>query len=705
MKGDYKLIDKNNSMYTAWLNHKEVRNSNLKEYLKNIYVASKLTDIIKSSLVELEEGLNNDSYEDIIQNIYLKENDIKANKYIKLEIEENKFLRKNGYEIKRNFINENKSCISIVGFDENGVLYGVFHLLRLLQENKEITEEPIIENPENELRFINQWDNIDGTVERGFAGSSIFFESVRNNNKINEIMKVIGIPASSELIREAFNDDYRIAEDLNRIKDYARLLASIGINGIVVNNTNVHKEETYFIDKKLDMIKIINDIMSKYGIKVYLSINFAAPITLNELNTADPLDNDVIKWWENKARFIYDNIPNLGGFMVKADSEGRPGPFTYGRNHSDGANMLARAIKPYGGILIWRCFVYNCKQDWRDYSTDRAKAAYECFNPLDGKFINNVYLQIKNGPMDFQVREPISPLFGAMDNTNKILELQITQEYTGQQKDVCFLVPWWKEILEFNTYSNNIDSKVKDRIKGVAAISNIGSDLNWTGNFLAQANLYGYGRLIWNSNISIEQIVDEWIALTFGKGERVKNNIKFILLNSWKAYEGYTSPLGIGWMVSPGHHYGPDIDGYEYSQWGTYNRADCIGIGIDRSIRSGTRYVEQYNSPLKEIYENIESCPDELLLFFHKVKYTYLLKNGKTVIQHIYDSHFEGYDLVEEFISKLDEIKDYIDNDIYSHLISKFKEQKENAKEWRDRVNTYFYRMSGINDNKNRKIY
>lgn len=700
------MIDKSNDMYLAWLNYRRITTSRYKEYLKNIVLVSdSKNNIIESSLLELEKALKEIYSEETNQNVYEDESYIQANNYIKLEIKKNNSLKKNGYEIKEDFFEENKSVISISANDENGILYGVFHLLRLMGENIEVSKDPIIENPENELRLINQWDNIDGTVERGFAGSSIFFESVRNKDKIKDIMRVIGIPASSDLIREAFNDEYRVSEDLDRINDYARLLASIGINGVVINNTNVHKEETYFIDNRISMVKVINDIMSKWGIKVYLSINFAAPITLGELDTADPLDTKVIKWWEERVKFIYNNIPNLGGFMVKADSEERPGPFTYGRNHADGANMLANALKPYGGILIWRCFVYNCKQDWRDYSTDRAKAAFDCFNPLDGEFLDNVFLQIKNGPMDFQVREPISPLFGAMDQTNKILELQITQEYTGQQKDICFLIPWWKEILDFKTYDNSEESAVKKRVKGVAGISNAGSDLNWTGNFLAQANIYGYGRLIWNSKITSEEICEEWIKLTFGNDEVVFENIKFILLNSWKAYENYTAPLGIGWMVSPGHHYGPDIDGYEYSPWGTYNRADCYGIGIDRTIKSGTRYIEQYKLPLKEIYEDIESCPDELLLFFHNVKYNHKLKNGNTVIQHIYDSHFEGYNLVENFKEKLDYIKYIINDDIYNHLKERLNEQLINAREWRDRVNTYFYRMSRIKDEKNRKIY
>ncbi len=700
------MENQNSSMYLCWLSYKNIKNSIYKEYLKNILLKARSSAIIQSALKELNRALKEAYEEEINIKIYEDKIDKKVNKYINIEIREDEDIIENGYKIIKVNLEKDISSINIISSDESGILYGVFHLIRLMDQNNKISESiEIIENPENKLRLINQWDNIDGTIERGFSGSSIFFESVRNKNKMKDIMKVIGIPASSDLIREAFCDEYRLCEDLNRIYDYARILASIGINGIVINNTNVHKEETYFIDNRIDMIKIINDIMSEWGIRVYLSINFAAPITLKELNTADPLDNDVIKWWKDRVKFVYEQIPNLGGFMVKADSEGRPGPFSYGRNHADGANMLANALKSYGGILIWRCFVYNCKQDWRDYSTDRAKAAFDCFNPLDGYFLDNVYLQIKNGPMDFQVREPISPLFGSMDNTNKILELQITQEYTGQQRDVCFLVPWWKEILDFKTYANKKDSMVKERINGIAAISNIGNDLNWTGNFLAQANLYGYGRLIWNSKLTSDEIVDEWIKLTMGFDKTVLNNIKFILLNSWKAYENYTSPLGIGWMVSPGHHYGPDIDGYEYSPWGTYNRANLKGIGIDRTIRHGTKYIDQYNVPLKDMYEDLEKCPDEILLFFHHVPYSYKLKSGKTVIQHIYDSHFEGFEFVELFIKKLYELEGLINKEIYNHLKDKLNDQLENAREWRDRVNTYFYRISGIKDNKNRKIY
>lgn len=690
-----------NPMYLAWLGYKEIEKSDDKLYLENIVLDLDIDKIIESALDEIKKALNIAYKGTKYINVYEAKEDI--NMYIKLTKNNEIDLKENGYKIIRKHTEDDKRSIEIIAKDSNGILYGVFKLLALINNNEEFNQ--IVENPKNKLRIINHWDNIDGTIERGYSGSSIFFESIRNKDIMKDIMKIIGIPASNEIVRKAFNDEYRVCEDLNRINDYARLLSSIGINSIVLNNTNVHKEETEFIDKRIDMIKIINNIMNKWGIKVYLSINFASPITLNELKTADPLDEDVINWWNNKVKFVYKNIPNLGGFMVKADSEGREGPFTYGRNHADGANMLGKALKPYDGILIWRCFVYNCKQDWRDSNTDRAKAAFDCFNSLDGEFIDNVYLQIKNGPMDFQVREPISPLFGTMENTNKIIEFQITQEYTGQQIDACFLVPWWKEILDFKTYANNEDSKVKDRVKGIAGISNIGNDINWTGNFLAQANIYGYGRLIWNTDISSEEIVDSWIKLTFGSNKKIIENIKFILLNSWRAYENYTAPLGVGWMVTPGTHYGCDVNGYEYSPWGTYHKANYNDVGIDRTIKSGSKYIAQYNSPLKETYESINTCPEELLLFFHKVDYLYKLKSGKTVIQHIYDAHFDGYEMVNEFIEKLEEIKEIIDNDIYINLKLRFKEQLSNSNEWKDKINSYFYRISGIKDKNNRNIY
>lgn len=589
-------------------------------------------------------------------------------------------LTEEGFEIKRK-----GHSLYIAGSTDKGILYGVFHLLRGMQQQKSIQEIEGIQNPVNELRMINQWDNIDGSIERGYAGGSIFYE----NNQFTK--------------------------NLGRISDYARLLASIGINGVSINNVNVHKIETEMISSVLlpDVAKVA-DIFRQYGIQLFLSINFASPIALGDMDTADPLDERVKAWWKEKAKEIYRYIPDFGGFIVKADSEHRPGPFTYGRNHADGANMLAEAVGPFNGLVIWRCFVYNCMQDWRDRKTDRARAAYDHFQPLDGQFLDNVILQIKNGPMDFQVREPVMPLFGAMTKTNQMIEFQVTQEYTGQQKHLCYLVPQWKEILDFDTYAKGQGSVVKRVIdgsmyrykhSGITAVSNIGNDVNWTGHTLAQANFYGYGRLTWNPDLSSEEITKEWITQTFGPDEKVGSTIAGMLHNSWPIYESYTAPLGVGWMVNPHHHYGPNVDGYEYSVWGTYHFADCKGIGVDRTIETGTGYTEQYFQENREYYNSLETCPDNLLLFFHHVPYTHRLKSGETVIQHIYNTHFNGAERAAKLKETWQSIKEQIDPDRFQSVLERLEEQSEHAEEWRDIINTYFYRKSGIEDEHKRTIY
>ncbi len=491
-------------------------------------------------------------------------------------------------------------------------------------------------------------------------------------------------------------------------------MASIGINAITINNVNVHAVETRLItDEYLDKVKEINDIFNSYGIKLYLSINFAASVELGATDNCDPLCEDVIRWWEETTRHLYEVIPSFGGYLVKADSEGRPGPFTYGRTHADGANMLARVIKPYGGIVVWRCFVYNCRQDWRDRKTDRARAGYDNFAYLDGEFEDNVVLQIKNGPMDFQVREPVSPLFGALKKTNMFIEFQIAQEYTGQQIDICYLVPMWKEILDFHTYASdtatvkNVVSgrEYGNRICGIAGVTNTGNDANWTGHDFAAANLYGFAMLCWNPSLSAEEIGTEWAKCTFGKDKEVYGRVYDIISNSWLTYEKYTSPLGIGWMVNPHTHYGPFVDGYEYDKWGTYNRADRDGIGQDRTKKLGTGYTLQYNEPLRSMYENVETTPEELLLFFHYIRYDYVLSTGKTLIQHIYDTHFEGVHEVEDMIAAWDELRGIVDDTVYERVRKRMQRQLDNAIEWRDRVNTYFYRMSGVSDIHGRTIY
>ncbi|KJD47451.1 alpha-glucuronidase family glycosyl hydrolase [Paenibacillus terrae] len=725
--------------YDAWLHYPRSSHAENRPAWCNVIVVTGGDEVLQTAANELQRGLTsmfgqqpkiNDVPVDVpfIALGTFKDHPLVAERF---SAEEQADVNAEGYRIRgTEMINPAQSAsydaikgpyVTVAGQTAPGVLYGVFHLLRWLQgrldgelplqatsKSSESSDGPfldVLSNPVNPIRMINHWDNMDGSVERGYAGASIFYE----NNALTK--------------------------NMDRLRDYARLLASVGIQSLSINNVNVHQVETELItDKYLSDVARLAAIFRAYGIQIYLSINYASPMQLGGLTTADPLDPGVAEWWRAKAREVYAAVPDLGGFVVKADSENRPGPFSYGRHHADGANMLADALQPYGGRIIWRCFVYDCKQDWRDRKTDRARAAFDYFKPLDGLFRDNVILQIKNGPMDFQVREPVSPLFGALQATQVLLEFQITQEYTGQQRHLCYLVPQWKEVLDFDTYTQGKGSTIKRIVSGslgsngspaspsstkytnygIAAVTNIGADTNWTGHLLAQSNLYGYGRLAWDPELSADEIADEWVRLTFG-GYRNRSHtgnskhlvpaIKKMLLDSWNIYESYTAPLGVGWMVSPDHHYGPDVDGYEYSMWGTYHFADCRGIGVDRTTTTGTGYVGQYCSPQADIYESTETCPDELLLFFHHVPYTHVLHSGQTVIQHIYDTHFEGAERAANLRDTWVSLRDHLDEAIYAQVLERLEHQTEHAQEWRDRINTYFYRKSGIADQKNRPIY
>jgi alpha-glucuronidase len=695
IKSGNKNVEYNSVGYNCWLGYYKLKNKQLiKEYSKfstNI-VSMQNSEILKNALTELKAGIKGI----VGVNPIVSKNPVKSS-YILLgtfrdcpavdsfvEADERGKVGEEGFLIKA-IKNGSNDIIVICGTSDKGVLYGIFSLLRLMQTETEFINISRLENPANQLRLINQWDNMDGSIERGYAGSSIFY----HNNKITK--------------------------KLNRIRDYARLLSSVGINGIVINDVNVRKFETKLItDKYLLEVAKLAEVFRNYGIKTYLSINFASPIKLGNLETADPLDTQVREWWRIKVKEIYSYISDFGGILVKADSEFEPGPFAYGRSHADGANMLAEALEPYGGIVIWRCFVYNCLQDWRDYTLDRAKSAYDNFMPLDGKFKENVLLQAKNGPMDFQVREPVSPLFGGLQKTNQALELQITQEYTGQQKHLCYLVPMWKEILDFDTYAKGKDSSVKkivngsvfkNKLGGIAAVSNIGDDLNWTGFQLAQSNLYGFARLTWNTELSADGIAEEWVKMTFSNDKKVVNTIREMLLSSREIYENYTSPLGIGWMVNPNHHYGPNVDGYEYDKWGTYHRADSKGLGVDRTVKAGTGYVGQYHQEIAQMYEDISTCPQELLLFFHNVSYDYKLQSGETLLQHIYNTHFEGVEQVLELKNKWLSLRGLVNEKIFNHVLERLEGQLDHAKQWRDVINTYFYRKTGITDELGRKIY
>lgn len=676
----------------CWLNYNPIKHYEDKPFLKKIIVLKDREKepgvITKNAVKELVRAFKG------ILGLHLQYRTIDTEKVdekqacIVLGLGSHEALKnaalQNGLKDEGFLIQQKNQQIYIIGKTEKGILYGVFELIRRIASGESVKEIMITENPRNPLRILNHWDNLDGSIERGYSGNSFFFK----NNKV--------------LVNK-------------RTVDYARLVSSVGINAIVINNVNVRGEaaSSLITDKYLGRLKEMADIFSGYGIKLFVSANFAAPIEIGGLLSADPLDEGVSQWWNKCVQNIYQQIPDFGGFLIKADSEGRPGPFTYHRTHADGANALARALAPFHGILIWRCFVYNCKQDWRDYKTDRAKAAYDNFIGLDGDFDDNVILQIKNGPMDFQVREPVSPLFGGLKKTNQMLEVQIAQEYTGQQKHICYLIPMWKEVLSYNTYAKPENALVSDIISGktfkqvncgMAGVSNTGDDYNWTGHDLATANLYGFGRLSWNMDLSSEKIAREWIAQTFTDDEKIVQTILDILLNSWHTYEKYTSPLGIGWMVNPNNHYGPNVDGYEYDKWGTYHRADRNGLGIDRT-KEGTGYTMQYNEPNASMYENIETCPEELLLFFHYVPYNYILKSGKTLIQHIYDTHFEGVEEVGKMLYNWDIMEHKVPEDVYQRVLERMHIQLESSMEWRDRVNTYFYRKSGMDDNKGRKIF
>ncbi|MGW6502060.1 alpha-glucuronidase [Nonomuraea angiospora] len=562
---------------------------------------------------------------------------------------------------------------TVTGGDPAGLLYGFFHVVRLGEAAFGAGRQTEHHRPAMRRRMLDHWDNIDvhpvmGQVERGYAGGSIFW------------------------------DQGALRADLTRVRAYGRLLAASGVNAVAINNVNVHATEARLLTDRLGEVAAIAAELRPYGIRVHLSVNFASPIALGGLSTADPLDEGVRAWWARTTEQVYATIPDFGGYVVKADSEGQPGPFAYGRTHADGANMLAEALAPFGGVVHWRAFVYNHRQDWRDRSTDRARAAYDHFAPLDGRFAGNAILQVKHGPMDFQTREPVSPVILEMRQTRLAVELQVTQEYTGQQRHVCYLAPMWSEILAFESVAEAGD---------LVAVSNVGDDRYWTGHPLAQANLYAFGRLAWDPGLDPAAVLDEWIDLTFARpGESLRRTLHAMMDGSWRMYERYTAPLGVGFMVRPGHHYGPDVDGYEYTPWGTYHFADRDGVGVDRTRATGTGFTGQYPQPWSDVYESLERCPDELLLFFHHVPYGHVLHSGSTVIQHIYDTHFAGAEEAAETRLHWEKLADTgaVDPDLYARVKERLDEQVRCAEEWRDQINAYFFRKSGVPDARGRHI-
>ena len=571
------------------------------------------------------------------------------------------------------------TALVLLGGTPQAGLYAAFHLLTEIAAQMPIPADER-QSPSSPVRWVNQWDNLDGSIERGFGGRSIFF------------------------------DAGHVRADLARAGDYARLLASVGINGCTINNVN--SDLHTLSPDMLQEIARVADAMRPWGVRISLSIDLSSPQIVGKLTTFDPLDPNVITWWQNKVDEIYKLIPDFGGFIVKADSEGRAGPSQYGRTPAEAANVLARPLKAHGGIVLYRGFVYDHHLDWTNLKADRARAGYDNFSALDGKFEPNVVIQIKNGPIDFQVREPVSPLFAALKHTAQAIELQVTQEYTGQQRHMVFLVPMWKTSLDTDMRIQGRSTPVKEIVEGkvfkqplggFVGVANVGLDTNWMHHPMALANLYGFGRLAWNPSLTSQQIADEWTRQTFGNDPRVVSTITALQLESWHVYEQYTGNLGIGGLTNiTGPHYGPGIESAERNGWGQWFRGDEHGIGMDRTVATGTGYIGQYPPELAAKYESLATCPDDLLLFMHHVPYSYKLHSGKTVVQHVYDSHYEGAAAAATYAPRWKQLQTLVDKERYEQVLALLEYQAGHAIEWRDSVNQWFQKISGIEDAQHR---
>lgn len=555
-------------------------------------------------------------------------------------------LGKEGYTIRTS---EGKTVLEAA--TEQGLLYATYHLLRLQAEGADCTRLDIQEKPTFDIRVLNHWDNLDGTVERGYAGRSLW--------KWEELTDSVSA----------------------RYREYARANASVGINGTVLNNVNASPEilSTDYLQK----VRKLADVFRPYGIKVYLSVNFASPMKLGGLSTADPLDEEVARWWKEKVQEIYGLIPDFGGFLVKANSEGQPGPCDYGRTHAEGANMLAEALKPYGGIVMWRAFVYSPSD------ADRAKQAYLEFQPLDGRFRDNVMVQVKNGPIDFQPREPYSPLFGAMPHTPLMVEFQITQEYLGHSNHLAYLATMWKEFYHYVQPSS---------LKGVAGVVNVGDHVNWCGHDFAQANWYAYGRLTWNPALSAEEIAREWLAQTFTTDRRFVEPMTQVMMDSREAVVDYMMPLGLHHIFAWGHHYGPEpwceVPGAR-PDWlpSYYHQADKEGLGFDRS-RSGSDAVSQYPDSLARVFDSLERCPEEYLLWFHHVNWNQKLRSGRSLWDELCYKYQKGVDEVRAFQRIWKDMQPYVDAERYQAVAERLDIQARDAVWWKDACLEYFRTFS-----------
>jgi alpha-glucuronidase len=553
----------------------------------------------------------------------------------------------------------------IASAGEAGVLYGAFHLLRLIQTREPLARADIAERPRLARRLLNHWDNLDGSIERGYAGRSFFW------------------PGQAKA----------------RIADYARANASIGINGTVINSVNANPQS--LTAPLIAQAAAVADVLRPYRIRVYLAANFAAPRVIGGLTTNDPLDPAVAQWWRAKADEIYARIPDFGGFVVKANSEGQPGPQDYGRTHADGANVLADAVAPHGGIVMWRAFVYNVEVD-----PDRVKRAYAEFVPLDGKFRANVFAQVKNGPLDFQPREPFHPMFGAMPKTPLMAELQITQEYLGHSNHLVYLAPMWKEFLDADTYARGPGSRVAGivdgtlegrRQTGMAGVANTGLDPNWTGHDFGQANWYAFGRLAWNPDLSAARIADEWIRMTWGDAPAVVATIRSIMLDSREIYVRYTMPLGLHHLIG-GDHYAPMPENPDprRADWSAiyYHRADQRAVGFDRT-RRGSNGVEQYRAPLRDWWNDPSTTPDELLLWFHRLPWDYRMKSGRTLWDDIVLAYTRGAEEAKGLVARWSTLRGTVDDDRYQAVLARLRRQSDDAAAWRDKCVRFFETARG----------
>lgn len=548
-----------------------------------------------------------------------------------------------------------KNILLVYAEEDAGLLYGVFSLLRLLQSGTAIDTLDIMEQPRYPLRMLNHWDNLGGSIERGYAGMSLW--------------NWAELPEKRD----------------ERYTDYARAMASIGLNATVLNNVNTQSEilSTEYLLK----VQALADIFRNWGIQTWLSVNFGSPCSLGGLNSSDPLDKQVQAWWKTKADEIYSLIPDFGGFLVKADSEGQPGPFAYGRTHADGANMLSDALKKHGGSVIWRAFVYGHGEN------DRAKKAYINFMEHDGEFRDNVAIQVKNGPIDFQPREPVHPLFAAMRKTQVIMEFQITQEYLGQGNHIVYLAPMWKEILDFDTHADGKNSTVDKYLSGIAAVSNIGNDQDWCGSLFHPMNWYAYGRLCWNPYLSAESIASEWIQQSWPCDKTVHESIMTIMMDSWEACVDYMCPLGLHHIMKEGHHYGPDpaYDAGEREDWRStyYHRASKTGLGFNRT-RTGSAAVDQYFKPIADIFNSLEHCPEKYLLWFHHVPWDHVLSSGRTLKDELIFRYERGVKRVERMRNLWKGLEAKVDPERFNAVLKKMEIQLNDAHEWHDVCLDYF---------------